>query len=112
VVCIESGSNHYFSHRNTKSYLLVRSFNEDIGTCQNGRLRVVTTVYDMGAKNVKALKLLGATIHKPYSNLQDQNIVTVYDPPHLLKCTRNLLLKYNVQFESELMGSQLSAVAR
>ena len=39
-----------------------------------------------------------ATRQKPFFKFKDQDIVTVYDPPPL-KCTRNLFLKYNVQFE-------------
>ena len=36
----------------------------------------------------------------------------MYDPPHLLKCTHNLFLKYDVEFESEHMGSQLTVIAK
>jgi len=39
-------------------------------------------------------------------------IVTVYDPPHLLKCTGNLFRKYDVQFKSELMHNQLPVTAK
>ena len=67
---------------------------------------------DMGANNVKALQLLGATKRKPFFKFQNREIVTVYDPPHLLKCTRNLFFKYDVQFESELMHNQLPLTAK
>jgi hypothetical protein len=36
----------------------------------------------------------------------------VYDPPHLLKCTRNLFQKYDVQLKSELLSSQLTVIAK
>ena len=38
--------------------------------------------------------------------------MTVYDPPHLLKCTRNLFRKYDVQFKSELVYNQLPVTAK
>jgi hypothetical protein len=66
----------------------------------------------MGANIVRALKQLGATRWKPFFKFQSREIVTVYDPPHLLKCTRNLFLKYDVQFESELMHNQLPVTAK
>jgi len=66
----------------------------------------------MGAYNVKALRMLGVTRRKPFFTFQNREIVTVYDPPHLLKCTRNLFLKYDVQFESELMHNQLPVTAK
>jgi hypothetical protein len=62
----------------------------------------------MGADDVKALKLLGATRRKPSFKFQNQAIATIYDPPHLVKCTHNLFLKYDVQFESGHLGSQNS----
>ena len=92
---------YYFIRGSTKANLLVRFLNEVLGTCQNAGIQVVATVCDMAANSVKALKLLGATRRKPFFKFQDREIVTVYDPPHLLKCTRNLFLKYDVQFESE-----------
>jgi hypothetical protein len=66
----------------------------------------------MGANNVKALQMMGATRRKPFFEFQNQEIVTVYDPPHLLKCTRNLFRKYDVQFQSELMHNQRPVTAK
>jgi hypothetical protein len=66
----------------------------------------------MGANIVKSLKLLGATRWKPFFKVQNQDILTGYDPPHLLKCTRNLFLKYDVQFEPELTHNQLPVTAK
>jgi hypothetical protein len=65
----------------------------------------------MGANNVKALKLLGASKRKPFFRFHNQEIATVYDSPHLLKCTPNLFLKYNVQLKSEHLGNQFSVIA-
>jgi len=95
-----------------KTNLLVTFLNEVLGACQNAGMHVVVTVCDMGANSVKALKLLAATRQKPFFKFQNQDIVTVYDPPHFLKCTRNLFLNCKVQFESELMCNQLPVIAK
>ena len=87
---------YYFIRGSTKTDLLKRFLEEVLGAYQDAGLHVVATVCDMGANNVRALKLLGATKRKPFFKFQNQEIVTVYDPPHLLKCTRNLFLKYDV----------------
>jgi hypothetical protein len=102
----------YFIRGSTKANLLVRFLKEVLGACQNAGLHVVATVCDMGANNIKALQLLCATRRKPFFKFQNREIVTVYDPPHLLKCTRNLFRKYDVQFESECMPSQLPVTAK
>ena len=65
-----------------------------------------------GTNNVKAIKLLGSTRSEPFFQFQDQAIATIHDPPHLLKCTRNLFLKYDVQFKSERLDSQLPVTAK
>jgi hypothetical protein len=66
----------------------------------------------MDANNVKALKLLGAMKRKPFFRFHSQEIVTMYDPPHLLTYTWNLFLKHDVQLKSEHLGSQLPVIAK
>jgi hypothetical protein len=83
---------YYFGHRSTKAEMTVQFWSEVLDVCQNTGLRVVTTVCDMGDSNVKALKLLGTTQRKLSFRFRSQDITTVYDLPHLLKCTWNLLL--------------------
>jgi hypothetical protein len=58
------------------------------------------------------MKLLGSTRSEPFFHFENQAIATIYDPPHLLKYTRNLFLKYDVQFESKGFGSQLPVIAK
>ncbi|XP_023721687.1 uncharacterized protein LOC111872233 [Cryptotermes secundus] len=103
---------YYFTRGSTKAEVIVQCLEEVLDACQNIGLKVVTTVCDMGANNVKALKLLGATKRKPLFRFHNQEIATVYDPSHLLKSTRNLFLKHDVQFKSELLDSQLPLIAK
>ena len=79
---------------------------------QSVGLHVVATVCDMGTNNVKAIKLLGSTREEPFFQFQNQAIATIYDPLHLLMCTHNLFLKYDVHFKPEHMGSQLPVIAK
>jgi hypothetical protein len=72
--------------------------------CQNAGLHIVTTVCDMGANNVKALKLLCATRWKPFFKFPNQDFVTVCDPPHL-KCTRNCSTDTMCSFSLSLCAS-------
>jgi hypothetical protein len=78
---------YYFTRGSTKAEVTVQYLNEVLDACQNAGLKVVATVCDIGASNVKALKLLGASKRKPFFRFHNQEIATVYDPPHLLKCT-------------------------
>ncbi|PNF39995.1 hypothetical protein B7P43_G15587, partial [Cryptotermes secundus] len=103
---------YYFTRGSTKAEMVVQYLKEVLDACQNAGLKVVATVCDMGANNVKALKLLGASKRKPFFRFHNQETATVYDPPHLLKCTRNLFLKHDVQLKSEHVGTQLPVIAK
>jgi hypothetical protein len=80
--------------------MTVQYLNEVLDACQNTGLKVVATVCDMGANSVEALKLLCATKRKLFFRFDNKEIAVVYNPPHLLRCTQNLILKYDVQLKS------------
>jgi len=103
---------YYISHGSTNAEMLVQFLKEVLGACQNVGLHVVATVCVMGTNIVKAMKLLGSTEEEPFFQFQNQAIATIYDPLHLLMCTHNLFLKYDVHFKPEHMGSQLPVIAK
>jgi hypothetical protein len=72
---------YYFSCGSTKAEMTVQLLSEVLDACQNTGLQVVATVCDMGANNVKALKLMGATKRNPSFKFHNQEIATVYDLP-------------------------------
>ena len=80
---------YYLSRGSTKAEMLMQFLKEVLDACQNVGLHVVATVCYMGTNNVKAMKLLGSTGVEPFFQFQNQAIATIYDPPHLLKCTRS-----------------------
>lgn len=89
---------YYFSHSSVRSEILVELIVNIIDACTGAGLYVAATVCDMGAANVKALKIMGsAKPDHPYFLYKDRPIFTILDPPHLIKCTRNLLQKYNIK---------------
>ncbi|PNF31489.1 hypothetical protein B7P43_G00752 [Cryptotermes secundus] len=98
---------YYFTHGSREAEMIVQYLKEVLDACQ----KVVATVCDIGANGVKALKL-GCFQRKPLFRFYNQEIATVYDPPHLLKCTQNLFLKHDVQLKSEHVGTQLPVVAK
>ena len=76
---------------------------EIIGQLQAVGLNVVATVCDQGSTNQSALtKLCSEPNEKQgpfYFFVNEQPVVTIFDVPHLLKCTRNALLKCKLEFE-------------
>jgi hypothetical protein len=94
-------------HGCTEGDVLVYFLMEILDACQNAGLEVIVTACSMDANSVKALKLLGISEKTPFFRFQDQEIADIFDPSHLLKCTRNLFLKYNVanvEFEITVNG--------
>jgi hypothetical protein len=68
----------------------------------------VATFCDMGTNNIKAMRMKKATVTEPFFKFRHQEMATIYDPSHLLKCTRNLFHKYDVEFESERVWSVIA----
>lgn len=90
---------YYFNEGGMKADRLVSVFKEVISKCQSIGLLVRTTVCDQGAPNVKAIKyLLQETEEKKRKGQENkyfgfivggQEIIPLYDVPHLLKGIRN-----------------------
>jgi hypothetical protein len=88
---------YYFSHNGCKAEELLVCLKEVLTATLNvSKLDVVTTICDMGSSNVKALKIFKSTLQEPFFHHEDHRIYTMFDPPHLLKCTASLFRKHNV----------------
>ncbi|KAH9632251.1 hypothetical protein HF086_002886 [Spodoptera exigua] len=70
--------------------------------CFDTGLEVVSTVCDLDGVNIRAINSLGSSTDQPYFNFEGREVVTILDPPHLLKCFRNIFLKHNIQFEQDI----------
>lgn len=56
-------------------------------------------ISDLGSNFKKFADQLGITSKKPYFNASGKEIIFMFDPPHLLKATRNNF--FNYRFESD-----------
>ncbi|KAG8224518.1 hypothetical protein J437_LFUL004209 [Ladona fulva] len=101
---------YYLSAGGTSS--AIKCMIEEVLVNVNGvGLNVVATVCDMGSNNVKALKLMGATYSNPWFDYGGHTVVTIFDPPHLLKSFRNLLMKYDMEVPVALGGQEVTLKA-
>jgi hypothetical protein len=53
-------------------------------------------VSEMVCNNAKILKHKGVSEELHFFRFHDQETAAIYYPPHLRKCTRNLVLKHDV----------------
>jgi len=98
---------YYFCSGTTKTEDLVCYIKEIISAVQTTGLKIKATVCDQGCTNQAAINiLLKERIHRCKTQniedrymgflINDEEIVPLYDPPHLLKCMRNNLLTKNL----------------
>lgn len=75
---------------------------EVISSLETIGLTVLCTICDQGSTNRAAIKKLTSDSSNekpgPYFVINKQKILTLFDPPHLLKSTRNAFFKYNIHF--------------
>ncbi|XP_018397725.1 PREDICTED: uncharacterized protein LOC108775768 [Cyphomyrmex costatus] len=97
-----------FCKSQTKSAQLLRCIKEIVKELTQVGLTIITTVCDQGGPNMATIrKLLEDSKNKCMQigqkyrgtiELYGQNIIPIYDPPHLLKGIRNNLLLKNLEF--------------
>ena len=63
-------------------------------------LNVIVVMSDMGSNFYSLSIRLGVTPEKPWFIHNNKKIFLMFDPPHLLKCTRNNLMKYTFRFSN------------
>lgn len=73
-----------------------------LSACLGAGLEVIGVVCDLDGVNLRAINLLGSSKDRPFFDHEGHEIVTILDPPHLLKCFRNNFLKHNVQFKQDV----------
>lgn len=96
---------YFFTIGPLAGHCLKRLILENINFLKDAGFTVVATVCDMAATNRSAINALVSESgppsepHQPFFIHNGEKIFTVFDPPHLLKLTRNLLLKHRIEFE-------------
>ena len=63
-------------------------------------LNVVVVLSDMGSNFQSLANRLGITPEKPWFIHKGKKYFLMFDPPHLMKCVRNNLIKYTFKFEN------------
>lgn len=91
---------YYFTKGTIKTVHLKLLIKEVISALQETGLHVMATVCDQGATNRAAIRDLSADkniVKKgPYFVVNNKKVFTIFDPPHLLKSTRNAF--FNIIF--------------
>ncbi|KAF0298256.1 hypothetical protein FJT64_004373 [Amphibalanus amphitrite] len=73
-----------------------------VTTLQEASLTVVASVCDMGATNQQTYRLLGA--EDGSYRVGGQDVAALFDVPHLFKCLRNALLRYDVTVDGHVVS--------
>jgi len=100
---------YYFCQSVTKTPQLIKCINEVITAVQTTGLKIITTVCDQGTSNVKAIHTLKEKTNRDHLQndvenkyfgftINNEEIIPIFDPPHLLKTIRNNLLTKDVIF--------------
>ena len=89
----------------TKSEILCELMQTCLRALEDVGLQVIACVCDLGSCNNKMIsKLLHVTANQPFFNLDGKKYFMIYDIPHLLKCLRNNLLKYDFLVDNKVVS--------
>lgn len=88
-----------------KSEEITMHLSDAILAMESEDFKVVGVTSDQGSNFEKAFRLMGATPQVPKINLNGKKYILYRDPPHLLKNTRNFILKDDVLLPNHQRGS-------
>lgn len=100
---------YYFVNNGMDARTLASKIKEIIRRLREIGLRVIATVSDQASSNTAAINLLMQETNRECFQENKENrslgfcidgeeVIVLYDPPHLLKCVRNNLLSSNAKF--------------
>lgn len=92
---------YYLTHSTMAATILKDRLLELITLLQGIGLTVVATVCDQGTNNRSMYRALGVSQDSPVFTVGDQQVVAIYDSPHLLKNIRNGMKKYGYIVDGE-----------
>lgn len=97
---------YYFTAYTISCQSLKAIIKNAISELQEIGITVKATICDQGSTQRRAITELcneNQIDPTPYTfTVNDETIVTFYDVPHLLKCTRNALLKCKIRFDNKI----------
>lgn len=100
---------YFFTNSTMKTTNLVVAIKEVVHAVQSTGLNIVSIICDQASTNVAAINILKAETKSKYLKMKmekkifgfelgGEEILPLYDPPHLLKCIRNNLITKNLTF--------------
>ncbi|KAF6203192.1 hypothetical protein GE061_003610 [Apolygus lucorum] len=105
---------YYFTPSNLGGLSLVEILRSVLSQCNSSGLLVKATICDGHSVNRKVYQLLGSSSNQPWFTCEGIKIFTLFDPPHLLKCTRNMFVKHDLSIQTDiyLNGQKATMTAR
>lgn len=70
---------------------------------QNINLNIKAFVTDQGSNFTHLANDLYVSPDRPFFEIEGKQIIYIYDPPHLIKSTRNMLFKHNFQINDNII---------
>ena len=90
----------------TPATVLQELLTDAIRKLRKANMLVVATVCDMGKPNQDLMNRLGVTVDRPLFTVDDEEVVALYDVPHLFKCVRSALYKYEIRHDGKTASWQ------
>ena len=101
---------YFFTEHGMSTADITRNIKEIVTACQHIGLHIVGTICDQMSTNVKAIENLkqdskaralriGKEFRLTGFEINGEEIIPLYDPPHLIKGLRNNLLEHDVSFQ-------------
>lgn len=97
---------YFFTNSTLNSSKLLNILHEAIIGLRNIGLKVLCVISDMGSNFVKLSELLHISSKKPYFEINNEKIFYMFDVPHLVKATRNNLLRHSYVDEDKVTSWQ------
>lgn len=96
----------YFSRTAAPSTILKKLITKILDSLDLIQLKVHAIVCDQSNQNQNLAKNhLNITVEKPFFIHNNRKIFFIFDVPHLMKTTRNALMKHNIKFADNQMAS-------
>lgn len=95
---------YFFAHKGTPSEVLKDLLFQCYSALVDAGLEPVAVVCDQGSQNVSLFSSI-VTAEKPYVEINGKPLFFLFDAPHLLKCLRNMLFKYDFKVGDHIVKS-------
>lgn len=92
---------YYFVSSSCPSFELMDIMYTVIRRAESIGFDINAVVSDQGSNFLMFARTLGVSVDRPYFKIDGKNIVYMFDPPHLLKSTRNMFFKHNLQINEK-----------